>query len=134
MSASVAVGWRPRAVPLAPEAVVGRGEASRALARRVLADPGPWRGLVGEALLVVFADGDALPWAEGVAYLGRDPRAPSLWVDTRWELDVPPDLAARAVARRAPGAVAWLRAPDALVPLGEVDRLDPGALAAWVRP
>jgi hypothetical protein len=126
----IPVGWSPREEPLPPEAVAGRGRVAVRLAERVLGRSEAWRGVVGDDLIVVL--GPDLPWVDGVTYLGRDPRAPTLWFDTRVQPDVPPALLARAVARRVPGPVAWLADPTVLVPLGAAEPFHPPALGAWL--
>lgn len=135
----LSVGWQPRDVPLLPRGVVARGPAAVSLARRVLHAACPWRGLVGDRLVLVCADGSdpapdsgELPWVDGAVYVAPIPEAPSLWGDTRLAPDLPGPLVARAVGRVRPGAVLWLLDPPALVPLGALDRMDPGRLSAWV--
>lgn len=131
------VRWSVRAEPAVPSAVVGRGAAARRLGARLMSAGTGWRGLVGSGraqddLLLVFADSRDLPWVDGLTWLAADPAAPALWVDTRFAPDLPWALVARAVRRVVPGAVAWLRDPDLLVPLGAADRIDPAALGAWL--
>jgi len=126
------VRWSLRADPAVPSAVVGRGAAARRLGVRLMSAGTGWRGLVTDDLLLVFADGRDLPWVDGVTWLAAHPSVPTLWVDTRFAPDLPWALVARAAARVVPGAVAWLRDPDLLVPLGPADRIDPAALGAWI--
>ncbi|MEZ4322005.1 MAG: hypothetical protein R3F61_31325 [Myxococcota bacterium] len=128
----IPVDWAPRDPPLLPLGVAGRGDVAARLARRVLASRGApgWRAVVGDRLLVVL--GDALPWVDGVVYLGADPRAPRLLHDSRLMPSVPPDLLARRIHARVPGLVAWLHAPDVLVPLADAEPIHPPALSAWL--
>src|SRR5580658_513361 len=87
-----------RAKILDPVAVAGVGRPARALANRLLhltdAQLRELRGAAGEDLLVVLGETSALPWADGVAYLGRDPDAPRLLVPTM----VRPDISSRSCA------------------------------------
>lgn len=102
------VAWRPRPVPLDPVGVAARGEAARALAKRLLAR---WdrdgealsrlSGVAGPDLVILLGDAAALPWVEGAAYLGRDAHAPSLLLPTNREPTVPLPLLERALLIRA---------------------------------
>jgi hypothetical protein len=125
------VPWRPRPVPLDPVGVAARGEAARALAKRLLArwDRGGHdgealsrlSGVAGPGLIILLGDGPALPWVEGAAYLGRDAHAPSLLLPTNREPAVPLPLLERALLIRA----ARLHAEPPLAVL-----LDPPLLAS----
>lgn len=130
---------RPRPSPLAPLAAVAEGEAAVRLARRLFgAAPEALARLSGVAapglLAVCGAEAD-LPWVDGIRYLGRDPRAPSLLLPTAAALDCPLELVERALLRRAPAGgapLAVLLAPLRLVPLGEARPLARARLAAWL--
>jgi hypothetical protein len=132
------VRWAPREPPLAPRAAIGLGEVARALARRLLALPaeamGRLSGVGGADVLVVMADEAALPWVDGVIYLGRDPEAPSLLLPTTLRPDVPPPLFEEAVLGRVRGTppVVVLPEPPVLVATGAARPLDRGALEAWL--
>ena len=123
--------WRLRHVPLTPRAVAGRGAVARRLAQRVVAEPGPWRGVVGDDCLVLV--GADLPWVDGVTYLGTAPEAPWLLHDCRYAPFVPLDWLGRWAARRSPGLVALLPEPQVLVPLVDAEVFDPVQLEAWAR-
>ena len=104
----VPIAWRPRPAPLEPVAMAARGEAARALARRLLArsdeDLARLTGVAGQDLILLLAnagDSGLLPWVEGAAYLGRDARAPSLLLPTNREPTVPLPLMERALVARA---------------------------------
>lgn len=107
----VPIAWRPRAVPLEPVGMAARGEAARALARRLLArsdeELARLTGVAGQDLVLVLgnpgnaADTALLPWVDGAVYLGRDPRAPSLLLPTNREPTVPLPLVERALVARA---------------------------------
>ena len=102
------VAWRPRPVPLDPVGVAARGEAARAMAKRLLAR---WdrdeetlsrlSGVAGPGLIILLGDAPVLPWVEGAAYLGRDAHAPSLLLPTNREPTVPLPLLERALLIRA---------------------------------
>ena len=124
----VPIVWRPRTAPLEPVAMAARGEAARALARRLLArsdeDLARLTGVAGQDLIVLLGhagDPALLPWVDGAVYLGRDARAPSLLVPTNREPAVPLPLVERALVARA----AHLRAEPPLAVL-----LDPPLLAS----
>jgi hypothetical protein len=95
-------------VPLDPVGVAARGEAARALAKRLLAR---WdrdedalsrlSGVAGPGLIILVGDAQALPWVEGAAYLGRDAHAPSLLLPTNREPTLPLPLLERALLIRA---------------------------------
>lgn len=99
------VSWRPRPMPLDPVGMVARGEAARALAKRLLArgDEALSRlsGVAGPDLVILLGDAATLPWVEGAAYLGRDAHAPSLLLPTNREPTVPLPLLERALLIRA---------------------------------
>jgi hypothetical protein len=125
-------------VPLVARAVVGAGEASKRLGRR-LAELGEdslhaLAAVAGDGLLVVLGDQDALPWVDGVVYLGRDESAPSLLLPTALAPTVPSALleiaVRRIVARAAP--VAMLPSLARLVPCGAARSIDRALLKAWV--
>ena len=101
----VPIAWRPRSAPLEPVGMAARGEAARALARRLLArsdeDLARLTGVAGQDLVVLLGDAALLPWVEGAAYLGRDPRAPFLLLPTNREPSVPLPLVERALVARA---------------------------------
>jgi hypothetical protein len=125
----IPVGFRARSEPLVPAAAAAAGAVARRLAARLLAHgddalaklAGVARG-GAEPVLVVLGEAADLPWVDGVLYLGRDPRAPALLVPTLLEPDVPIELVARAVVRRAsavgPSPFALLPDVPAIVPCG----------------
>ena len=132
------IGWVPRRLPLDPSAAFARGRAATALARRLLALDdaalAELRGVAGEGWLLVVGATDALPWADGVVYLGRDRDAPALLVPTAWSPDVPVALLERAlVARHAlvSPPLAVLAGPPACVGAGEARPLERARLDAW---
>ena len=139
MSGKLQVRWRPRDEPLAPAAVVGQGEASRALARRLLAlaegTLSKFRGVAAPGLLVALGAPEDLPWVEDAAYLGREPRAPSLLLPTSRAPDVAAELFERAARLRAGTAaapIAVLLDPPALVSVAAARPIDRASLAAWL--
>ena len=138
-SSPVAVAWGPRDEPLAPLAIAARGSAARALAARLArcddAGLARLRGVAGPSLLIALGESDALPWVDGVVYLGRDPRAPSLLVPTALAPDAPIALLERALLARGPGIaapIAVLVAPPALVGVGAARPIGRALLEAWI--
>jgi hypothetical protein len=131
------VAFHPRAAPLAPLGATARGPAARALAERLLArDDDALAALSGVASpdrLIVLGPADALPWVDGVVYLGRDPQAPALLLPTALAPDAPPALLERAVLARVSAApVAVLADPPALASLAAARPLDRARLCAWL--
>ncbi len=104
MSRQIEITWRLRDVPLAPLAVAARGEVASRLAQRLLAlddeTLATLQGVVGEGLLIVLGEAVALPWVDGVIYLGRDPLAPALLLPTTIVTEVPLALFERALIER----------------------------------
>jgi hypothetical protein len=129
----------PRPDILDPIAVVGSGPVAVALAQRLLrlADEAlhELRGAAGDDVLVVLGATDALPWVDGVNYLGRDPNAPRLLLPTTIRPAIAADAFERAIARHAaalPGP--WAVLPDArrvfsVMHAGPIDR---NILGRWV--
>ena len=137
MTARLAVAWGVRATPLPARAVIGRGAAAIALARRLAAlDDGALAGLAavaGRGVIAVIAEGDAaLPWADGVVYLGRDPAAPELLLPTALAPSVSLAVLARAVRQRAKAPAPLAVLPDLVVPCSAARAIDRGKLAAWL--
>jgi MoxR-vWA-beta-propeller ternary system domain bpX5 len=116
MPARFPVQWRPRAEPLAPAAVLGFDAAARRLATRVLqlddATLARLHGVAGDRWIAVLGDSDVLPWADGVAYVGRAPDAPSLLLPTSLEPMVGGALFERAIARAPGGEPPMAISPD----------------------
>lgn len=94
----------PRRDPLAPSAVLGVGEAARALFRRLRELPEArllrLRAARTEVALLVCGDAGDLPWADGVVYLARDADAPSLLLPTTLTVKQPVALLERALVKR----------------------------------
>jgi hypothetical protein len=130
---------RARSQPLSPRAAVAEGTAALLLAQRLLAlsDPDLARlsGVAAPGLLAVLGAADDLPWVDGVRYLGADPGAPGLLLQTTLAFDLPAALVERALRAQAPpgaGPLALLLAPLRLLPLGEARPIDRTRLATWV--
>lgn len=130
-----------RPEPLAPRGVIASGDVALALARRALA-----RGLEGlrgvaspagaPRLLVLL--GEALPWADGVTYLGCEPEAPRVHLPTTHRFVSPsgtPLGAALIEGALAHGPVPgpWAIAPGVLVGLEAARAIDRDRLEAWAR-
>jgi len=141
--AAIALAWTARATPLTPRAVVATGAAARALGRRLaaLTDAAlaPLAAVAGADALVVVGDPAALPWVDGVVYLGRDGAAPELLLPTTLAPTVAAPVVARAVAAwlgRRGAQVAWpvalVPAPLAIIPCGAARAIERARLAAWL--
>lgn len=131
------IKWSMRAVPLEPEAVWAIDRVAERLARRLMSvgdeEPGPFKVLANDRILIAFAQSDSLPWVRGVQYLGRDSAADDLYLPTCLVPQLPIELLARSLAERygnrnfavlEPGG--WVVPVDGLLPL------DRGALKQWL--
>lgn len=133
----VEVAFRPRAEPLEPVAAAARSAFARALATRLLArdDDALARlsGVAAGAIVIVLGARDDLPWADGVVYLGRDARAPSLLLPVTLEPDVHPALFERALLARGLGPpIAVLLDPPALASVGSARPIERARLVRWL--
>ncbi len=135
----IAVTWSPRPEPLRPCAAWARGAGARRLARRLLdldeAALGRLRGVAGTDLLLILGDEEALPWVDGIGYLGTSAEATALLLPTQLAPSVPEDLLERAVlARTESGAspVAVLAGPRLRVGAAAARPLDAARLRAWL--
>lgn len=97
---------------------------------------GRLRGVSWAGGIAIEGDSPALPWTDGVFYLGHDARAPRLLLPCALEPDVPLDLWARAFERQigedwvAPLAV--LPEGNLAVSLGKSRALERGKLEDWL--
>jgi hypothetical protein len=119
--------------------VAATGEVARALARKLLArEDGALarlRGVAGPELLVLLGEAEALPWVDGVVYLGRDEQAPSLLLPSNRAPAVPPALLERALLARAGAGdapLAVLLDPPRLVPTGSARTVARERLSGWL--
>ena len=128
---------------LAPAAVVAEGAVAHALASRLLAmreeARAQLRGVSTPDMLVVLGASGALPWVDGVVYLGREEHAPRVLVPTTQRAIVAAELVQRALLAQAlrqsaqhAGPWAVLLAPWRLVSLAEARTLDATRLQAWL--
>lgn len=138
MTEGLCVGFIPRALCLEPAAVAARGPAARLLAQRSLRlddrTLSRLSGVHGHDLLLLIGEGRDLPWIDGVCYLGRDPRAPSLLVPCEREPTVPLELLEAALLRKAgpsPRPLAVM-APDLVCPVGHARPLSRARLSSLV--
>ncbi len=124
--------WLPADAPLTPCAVAAHGDAAVRLLDRVLtrASLEPLTGVIAGQWVVLLGPADALPWAEGVVYLGRHPDAPAVLFPTAIRPSLPIDLVARAIRLRAPGCD-W---PAAFLPGDVHGRFTAGADRSGVAP
>jgi hypothetical protein len=135
----VDIAFVPRPDSLDPVAVVGAGPAARALAQRLLWLPdaglAALRGVAGAGLIALIGDTEALPWVDGVVYLGRDADAPRLLMPTTLRPAVPPDIFERAIARHAgPAAGPWavLSAPPRVLSLADALPVERACVLRWL--
>ncbi|NUO49050.1 MAG: hypothetical protein HOV80_09365 [Polyangiaceae bacterium] len=129
------LSWRARRDPLEPRAVCAVGRAARALAAAALARSdealGALCGVASEDAIVLLGDSEALPWADGVGYLGVDPEAPSLLVPTALAPSIPLALLERAALRIAETApIAVLLSANQFLAVGSARPVARAALEA----
>jgi hypothetical protein len=97
-------GWRARARPVEPRAVLAWGDAARRLHARLglLPETRQQRLAVTASrdVVVVLGPPADLPWVDSAAYAAPCEEDARLWVPTLWEPDVPADLLARALFLR----------------------------------
>lgn len=134
----IELSWTARDVPLPARAVAAWGPAARLLGERIAAlDDAALSGLTavaGNRVLIIIGDEAALPWIDGVVYLGRDEGAPELLLPTAVAPSVPAPVLEAAIKHVATkGApIAVLPASGMLVPCGAARGIDRAVLAAWM--
>lgn len=106
-------GWTARAQPLAARAVVARGDAARALARRLLdrsdEELHRLRGAATREVLLLGGAFEALPWADGAVYLGGEGAL-------LWPVHLAPPCAPELLERALHGRFPHFAAPLVVVP------------------
>jgi hypothetical protein len=115
------IGWRTAEPPLPPCAVAAWGETAARLLERTLARArlDDLSGVAGDDAVVLIGATSALPWVDGVVYLGRHRDAPGLLFPTTEVPDAPLDLVARIVRGRVKeGDLPVAVVPVAVVPVG----------------
>jgi len=141
MTHLLTITWRPRHVPLRPCVALGVGDQARLLAIKLVAagahQRGALRAVASNGLLCVLGDADALPWVDGVEYLGIDPHAPSLRLPTAMQPSVSPDLLQRGLIARcnATGTTAPLavtHSPARVFSLAYAQLVSAAGLQAWL--
>jgi hypothetical protein len=127
--------WHERRDAPPPQAAIAWGETIDAMHERLARVPTEKLSKVlltfNLDVLIAIGATDDLPWVAGVAYAAPSPEAPSLWLPTCWQPDVPCDLLARALTRqyqRQP-LLLW-RKPFTVLPL---DRALPASPALLTR-
>ena len=133
------IAFAPRTDCLEPAAVIGTGPVARTLAKRLLrmadADLTALRGVAGDGLIVLMGEAAALPWVDGVVYLGRDADAPRLLLPTTLRPTMAADVFERAIARHAGGhASPWaiLAAPPRVIPLADALPVERDHILRWL--
>lgn len=131
---AVPLRWVERSKPLAAVAVAASGACARALAKRILAGPFPstLQGVAGVDVLVFQGELAALPWVDGVVYLGQ-PTGTSLLLPTTHGPDIPEALLVKALARLGvEGPAAILLHPTRIIPMTSSRAVDAGMLGMWL--
>lgn len=136
----VPVTFLPREEVLEPAAAVAFAPVARVLAERLLEysdeQLGEWTGVAGAGVLVVLGTAHSLPWVNGVSYLGRDPRAPRLFVPTTTQASPAAiEVFERAILRRherlAP-PLAVVVSPPRILSLSEALPIRRDRIRAWL--
>jgi hypothetical protein len=138
-AAKLAVGFRARAVPLEASGVYADGAVAVALALQLAGAAREQlrelRAAVVQRALIVLGPEHALPWVDGVTFVGACARAPELLLPTYCEPDVPVDLVLRALAPRqgAERGGCYLLLPHArsVITIAHAARADAEALRLW---
>lgn len=137
----ITLRWSARARPLAARAVAAVGDAAIALGRRLAElEDAALAGLTAVAgvdVLIVLGEETALPWVDGVEYLGRDPAAPDVLLPTARAPSVPVAALAHALRAKAgeaaaPYALCTAGGATRLVPCGAARAVERRVLAAWL--
>lgn len=126
-----------RPLVLTPVAVAARGGAAVALAQRLLAlsdeTLATLDGVAGKDLLAVTGSSDALPWVDGVVYLGRHPDAAGVLFVTHAPPPTAPHLLAAALLRQYPGQAPLALLGADVIPLGGARPVARSQLLAWLQ-
>lgn len=136
--ARIPVRWTPRSAPLAARAVVASGAAARVLGQRLVALGDDvlrvLAAVAGDDVLVVLGDEPALPWIDGVTYLGHDEGAPELLLPTALAPSVPAAVLEAAIRRVVPRSspIAVLASPARLINCEAARAIDRDRLRAWI--
>jgi hypothetical protein len=134
----IPVTWQSRDEPLVASAVSASGEIALNLAHRLLdlddEALASLKGVSGPEFLLIVGDEKSLPWVDGVTYLGRDPRAPSLLVPTTLEPSVHIALLERALADKFTGMQPLAVVADAqlVVSLGSARPVAAQSVRQWL--
>ncbi len=134
----IPVTWQSRDQALVACAVSARGKVALNLAHRLLdlddEALASLKGVSGPGFLMVVGAEESLPWVDGVNYLGRDPRAPSLLVPTTLEPSIPIALLEHALATKFPGMQPLALVADArlVVSLGSARPVAAGSVRQWL--
>jgi hypothetical protein len=132
---AVEVAWRVRDEPLEPCAVVARGAAAIGLATRLLECDderlASLRGVAGPSILVLLGEANTLPWVDGVEYLGRDTRAPSLLLPVTRAPSIALQLFERAVLAQSGKPAPVAVTPGVIASVAAARPIARERLAAW---
>ncbi|KUF29329.1 hypothetical protein [Xanthomonas phaseoli] len=112
--------WQDEPVPVAPQGVIGVGDAARALLAAWERVPDGAGLLVSATAHAVLLTGPAtqLPWAIGVQYVAPRADAAGLWLPTAERPDLALELLERALRRQyGLQPLLLLRSPALVLPL-----------------
>ncbi len=133
--------WSARWPPLIECAVGAVGASAQALVARLINRETEMLSLLrgvarveGDPVVVILGDREALPWSEGVTYLGQPSSAPGLLLPTNLQPSVPEALLERQLCARAqPPLATWPQGDGLLlVPLGAARPLSRAKLEAFL--
>jgi hypothetical protein len=133
------IRWNPRPAPLGPTCVAAGGPTAIRLAQRLLQlsheELAGLRGVAGENFIAVTGEPDALPWADGVAYLGKSEAAPRILLPTHSMPTVPVSILERAIIRQFPDLappIGVLPEPSLVFSIAEARPIARDVLETWL--
>lgn len=135
---AAAVTFLARAAALDAVAAAATGDTAQALAERLLLFTDDalagLRGVAAPGLVAVMGETAALPWVDGIVYLGRDGDAPRLLMPTTLRPTLNAELFEEAIARHARGTGPWavLAAPPRVIPFGDAVAVERSHVLRWL--
>jgi hypothetical protein len=124
MTPPLQINWRSRFDSLQPLAVIGFDAAAVRLKGKLLSLDderlSSLQGVFAQNLLFVAGETENLPWADNVIYLGKDSRAPSIFIPTNRLPEAPLDLFEKALLLRFAAQKPFAVVGNLIIPVGEM--------------
>lgn len=132
-----AIEWQNRAVSLDPCAVTASDEAAVNLAQKLLRLDDEslenFQGAGAKSLIFIAGRGDALPWADGAIYLGRDARISALFLlPTTVEPKISIDLFKLVLEKKFRHKLPCVVLPGKIISFGAAKKLSRAVLEKWL--